>query len=305
MKRRVVHRTLGRSVGALLLVVASASVPVADQRPTFKSDAELVAINVVVTDTHGRPVTDLNEDAFQVTEDHRPQRLTHFTKDPLPLSIAVALDTSASMRGDRFQYARQAISRLVDLLQPQDEIAVVGFNNWPYQITSWTSDHNAVAAALSDQQPMAAGGFTALFDAVHLGLKLLDTAAAARRRALLVISDGNEERPDDHWLHGGTSGRTVWRRTNLSAHDRLPTYVEAVRRSGGVVYAVGIDARGEPLDEQTLQALADRVAALWPPFTRTPTSQVQSSESSTICAISISSPSCPRTRRTAHSTSCK
>jgi Ca-activated chloride channel family protein len=257
MNRRIVHRPLGRSIGTLLLVVASALEPVAEQRPTFKSEAELVAINVVVTDQHGRTVTGLNEDAFQVSEDHQPQRLTLFTRDPLPLSIAVALDTSASMRGDRFQYARQAIWRLVDLLEPKDEIAVVGFNNWPYQITPWTSDHKAVVMALSDQQPMAAGGFTALFDALHAGLNLLDTAAA-RRRALLVISDGNEELPGDQWLRGGMSGHTFLRRLNVSAQDRLPKYIEAVRRSEGLVYAVGIsDSRGEPLDEKTLKALVD------------------------------------------------
>jgi hypothetical protein len=61
-----------------------------------------VAINVVVTDKQGRTLTDLTEGAFQVSEDHRPQRITTFTKDPLPLSIAIALDTSASMRGDRY-----------------------------------------------------------------------------------------------------------------------------------------------------------------------------------------------------------
>jgi Ca-activated chloride channel homolog len=258
MNRRIVHRILGLVVGTLLLVVASTSVPVADQPPTFKSDAELVAINVVVTDKHGRTVTNLNEDAFQISEDHKPQRLTHFTKDPLPLSIAVALDTSASMRGDRFQYAQQAIGRLVDLLEPQDEIAVIGFNNWPYQITSWTSNHKEVVAALSEQQPLAAGGFTALFDAVHGGLNLLDTAAAARRRALIVISDGNEELPGDQWLPGGIFGNAVFRRLNVSARDRLPKYVEAVRRSEGLVYAVGIwDPRGEPLDQDTLKALTD------------------------------------------------
>jgi Ca-activated chloride channel homolog len=259
MNRRISHRTLGRSIGTLLLVVASALEPVAEQRPTFKSEAELVAINVVVTDKQGRTLTNLTEGAFQVSEDNRPQRITQVTKDPLPLSIAVALDTSASMRGDRFQYAREAIGRLVDLLNPQDEIAIYGFNNWPYSITSWTSSRSAVVMALSDEQPMAAGGFTALFDAVWVGLNLLDTAAA-RRRALLIISDGNEELPGDHWQQGGMSGHTFWRRINVSARDRLPKYLEAVRRSEGLVYAVGISdprRRGEALDEETLKALVD------------------------------------------------
>jgi Ca-activated chloride channel homolog len=259
MNSRIVHRTLGRGIGALLLVVASALEPVAEQRPTFWSEAELVAINVVVTDRQGRTLTDLTEEAFQVSEDNRPQRITQFTKGPLPLSIAVALDSSASMRGDRFRYAREAISRLIDRLNPQDEIAIHGFNNWPYQITSWTSSHSAVEMALSEEQPMARGGFTALFEAVRVGLNLLDSASA-RRRALLVISDGNEELPADQWLRGGISGHTVWRRINLSAQDRLPKYIEVVRRSEGLVYAVGISdprGRGEPLDQETLKALVD------------------------------------------------
>jgi Ca-activated chloride channel family protein len=257
MHRRIVHRTLWRSVGTLLIVVASSLEGVADQRPTFKSEAELVAVNVVVTDKQGRTLTNLTEGAFQVSEDSRPQGITQFTKDPLPLSIAVALDTSSSMRlGDRFRYARQAVWRLIDRLDPQDEIAIYGFNNWPYPITSWTSSRSAVVMALSDEQPMAAGGFTALFDAVRVGLNLLDTAAA-RRRALLIISDGTEELPGDHWLPGGMSGRTFWPRVNLSARDRLPKLLEDVRRSDDAVYIVAIDPSVFGPDEETLKALVD------------------------------------------------
>ncbi len=254
------HRTIERSIGTLLVVVFSALEPVAEQQPTFKSESELVAINVVVTDKQGRTLLkSLTEDAFEVSEDGRPQRISQFSKDPLPLSIVVALDTSSSMRGDRFRYAREAIGRLVNQLDSHDQIAIYGFNNWPYPITSWTSSHSAVLTALGDAQPMARGGFTSLFEAVRVGLSEFDSGAA-RRRALIVISDGNEELPGDQWLPGGISSHAVFRRLNLSARDRLPKYVEVVRGSEGLVYAVGISdpgGRGEPLDEGTLKALAD------------------------------------------------
>jgi hypothetical protein len=58
------------------MVVPSGLEPVAEQRPTFKSEAELVAIKVVVTDKQGRTLTNLSEGTFQVSEDHRPQRIT-------------------------------------------------------------------------------------------------------------------------------------------------------------------------------------------------------------------------------------
>jgi VWFA-related protein len=256
MNGRICYHTLGCSVGALALVVGFPLGRVADQPPTFKSQVEVVAINVVVTDQQGQVVTNLNEGAFQISEDDRPQRITQFTKDPLPLSIAVALDTSASMRfGDRFRYAREAIWRLLDRLNPQDEIAIYGFNNWPYPITSWTSSRNGVVMALSDEQPMARGGFTALFEAVRVGLNLLDTAAA-RRRALLIMSDGRDELPGD--VRGLVPG-TLWPPTNLSARDRLPKVIEDVKRSEGLVYAIGIGnpRNSGPLDEEALKAVAD------------------------------------------------
>ena len=244
---------LGRSVGAALAVIASPLVRAADQRPTFKSEVQLVAINAVVTDKRGRTVTNLNEDAFQISEDNRPQRISHFTRDPLPLSIAVALDTSGSMHGERFEYARQAILRLLDRLGPKDEVTIYGFNNRPYPIIPWTQSRDAAAKALADEQPMA-GGFTALFDAVRVGLQGLD-AATARRRALLIISDGNDELPDDRW-----HGTGITRPINLTALERRSSVVADVTRSEGVVYAIGIsDPRRfeQALDEEALRALVN------------------------------------------------
>jgi hypothetical protein len=49
---------------------------------------------------------------------------------------------------------------------------------------------------------------TALFDAVWIGLNLLDTAAA-RRLAWLVISDGNEDLPGDQWRVGQEQARRL------------------------------------------------------------------------------------------------
>jgi hypothetical protein len=76
-------REIGRGVCAVLVLAASAPGRATQQRPAFTSEVDLVAINVVVTDKHGRTVTNLTEDAFQVSEDNSPQRITHFTKDPI------------------------------------------------------------------------------------------------------------------------------------------------------------------------------------------------------------------------------
>ncbi len=93
MNSRILHRTLGRSVGALSLAVVFPPERSADQRPTFKSEVDLVAINVVLINKTAANGDESERKRVSIGEDSRPQLITHFTKDPLPLSVAVALET--------------------------------------------------------------------------------------------------------------------------------------------------------------------------------------------------------------------
>jgi hypothetical protein len=96
------------------------------------------------------------------------------------------------MRGDRFRYAREAIGRLIDRLNPQDETAIYGFNNWPYQITSWTSSHSAVERVLNDLRDQYLIGFMPIHPADGKFHKLQVTVRGcdchARARAGFVHS---------------------------------------------------------------------------------------------------------------------
>ena len=226
------------------------------QRPAFTSQVEFVAVNVVVMDDQSRNVIGLPQDAFQISEDDRPQTIAQFTKDAVPLSVVIALDTSSSMRGDRFINARKAVWRVVDQLASVDEISIYGFNDWPYVISPWTSSRNMAVMAMSAVAPVSAGGFTSLNGAIQSGLAALD-AAAGRRRAVIVISDGNDELPGDHLYRDDQ--HVVPR--NLSAASRLAHAVDYINRSEGLLYAIGIagsDPRRQiPLDEHALRSLTD------------------------------------------------
>src|SRR5271165_5218105 len=68
---------------------------------TLKVDVKLVNVYVTVTDAHGAPVAGLKKENFVVQEDGREQRISVFDKESaLPLSIALAIDTSLSTRHD-------------------------------------------------------------------------------------------------------------------------------------------------------------------------------------------------------------
>src|SRR5713226_5699266 len=125
-------------VSAVAATFAAQDQPLRDSR-VFHASIDLVSVTVTVLDHEGRLVTDLPRDAFDVYEDGEAQTVTQFTRERVPVSLGILIDTSDSMFGRRIQDARVAVERfVVDLLDPADEFAIVAFNHQPRFITRWT-----------------------------------------------------------------------------------------------------------------------------------------------------------------------
>lgn len=163
------------------------------QRPTFRSAVDLTTITATVVDLEGRLVTDLDQEAFEVYEDGHRQTITQFTNERVSISLAVLLDISDSMHGRRIQDARLAIDGFVtDLLDPDDELALLAFNHRQHLMTGWVSERSQTAAMLGSLRP---SGSTAIYDAVAATLPL--TRARNRpRAAALIVSDGADTASD-------------------------------------------------------------------------------------------------------------
>jgi len=165
---------------------------VRERRP-FHSSVEVIAIAATVVDTEGHFVTGLPREAFEVSEDGRPQPITQFTNERVPVSLGVLLDVSDSMFGQRIREARAAVQHfLFDLLAPSDEFFILAFNHEPKILTEWTSEHDAVTRALEGLRP---SGSTAIYDAVLKALPLTERRSRPRA-ALLIISDGADTASD-------------------------------------------------------------------------------------------------------------
>src|SRR5499426_2224860 len=95
MRRTLVSLALIALLGAAL-VAAQAPAP-GGRVAVFKSGVDVVNLAVTVTDDKGRFITDLGEVDFEVLEEGVRQPLTIFTREDLPVSLAILLDTSASM----------------------------------------------------------------------------------------------------------------------------------------------------------------------------------------------------------------
>ncbi len=165
----------------------------AAQRGKFQTGVEVVAVTATVTNADGRLVTDLTADDFEIFEDGVRQTVTQCITSRVPVSLAVLLDISDSMIGERLKDARRALDRfLFELLAKDDEYALVLFNHVPTIASRWTSDPEALRPALD---AMHGWGGTAIYDAVNASLPLFEKRHR-QRAAAVIISDGADTASD-------------------------------------------------------------------------------------------------------------
>ena len=185
--------------GWLLVSALAGAALSAQDRPAppshnvFRSEINLISVNATVVDREGRLVTGLPKTAFEIYEDGDRQTITQFTNERVPVSLAVILDVSDSMFGQRLVDARAAVERfLFELLDPSDEFAMVVFNHEPHLVTTWTRSQDVIRQGLDG---LKAFGSTAIFDAVMTSLPLMESRTLPRA-ALLIISDGADTASD-------------------------------------------------------------------------------------------------------------
>ena len=94
-------------------------------------------VYVTVTDGHGAPVAGLKKENFVLQEDGREQTISVFDKESaVPLSIALAMDTSLSTRHDLPLEQASAKRFAHDILRPVDALSVFSFSEAVMQCTS-------------------------------------------------------------------------------------------------------------------------------------------------------------------------
>ena len=177
---------------ALALGLPAATLGQVRQRPpTFGTGVEAIQLNVSVIDRRSKYVSGLGEDDFAVFEDGVRQDLAYFTRDPLPLTVALLVDCSASMH-EKLPAAQEAAVRFLRTLGPDDMGQVVQFNDRVTPLQDFTADRRALETAIRSTQ---AAGPTVLYNALYVTLKELrrtGSSLAPRRRAIVLLSDGED-----------------------------------------------------------------------------------------------------------------
>lgn len=159
---------------------------------TFRSGVDLVALNVVVTDSEQKYIAGLSSSDFAVYEDGVQQDVSFFQASDVPLDLAILLDTSASMTG-KMPIVQQAATGFLKTLRQSDRVMIVDIKDATKILFPLGDDFAAARTAIMSTVP---SGGTALYNGAYLTLKELTKQRRAnkdiRRQAIIVLSDGDD-----------------------------------------------------------------------------------------------------------------
>lgn len=177
--------------GAIFFAAASARAQSQDgDEARLRVQTDLVTVPASVLDANGKPVADLPESAFQLSQDGVPQTIAKFeTQTDRPLELAMMVDSSLSTLKDT-RFEDEAVARFIKLVvQPNDLLGVFEFSDYVIELGDFSSNIPKLEAAA---ERIAPGAGTSLYDAIVLGSKQLETLPRDRRRVIVLVTDAGE-----------------------------------------------------------------------------------------------------------------
>ena len=204
---------------ALLVSSSFASQPIPSDPDEYKIsvDVGLVVLPVTVTNRKGEFVPNLAATDFQVSEAGRPQQITLFKSEDVPVTVGLVVDNSGSMGSKRPEVVAASLA-FVQSSNPGDQMFVVNFNQrvslgLPKSVP-FTSDLRQLRDALSRTPPV---GNTALYDGIATALEHVK-AGSRERKGLIVVTDGGDN----------------------ASHMRFQDLLKKAESSNAIIYTIGI-----------------------------------------------------------------
>ncbi len=176
----------------------------ADDKQDPLNPGQITTINVrlpvTVTDKNGRFIVNLKETDFQLIEDKVPQAIISFQpQSNLPLDVAMLMDTSNSVKPKLKFEKDAAYSFLETVLKYRQDRAL--FATFDSQVELHQDLTNRLDLLTKSIDKVKAQGGTRMYDAIYSVCeeKMMSPASLGRRRAMVVITDG-EDTESDHTL---------------------------------------------------------------------------------------------------------
>ncbi|HJT25835.1 MAG TPA: VWA domain-containing protein [Pyrinomonadaceae bacterium] len=170
--------------------------PVIEEGDILRINAELVQLHVRVIDRNNKPINNVGQGEFHIFEDGVPQTIESFTREEVPISYGLAVDTSGSLRS-QLQSVVDAGKTIINSNKTGDETFLVRFisSDKIETVQDFTANKELLMDGLDSFY--VEGGQTAIIDAVYLSAEHVSEYRKGdegdrRRRALIVITDGED-----------------------------------------------------------------------------------------------------------------
>ncbi len=145
----------------------------------------LVLLDATVKTKSGQIMADLKKEDFEVREDGVAQKIDVFSRDALPINVALVLDLSDSI-GPFLGPLRDAANTALAALKPDDEVALFTFSTEAQLRVPFTTDKTDIANQINS---FHAGGATNINDGIFLASQYLLKLPPKGRRVIILISD--------------------------------------------------------------------------------------------------------------------
>jgi Ca-activated chloride channel homolog len=145
------------------------------------------------------------------------------------LALALVIDKSGSMAGDKLDLTKQAARATAEVLPPSDQIAIIVFDSQSKPVVELQRAANRLRIANDIGRIQASGGTNILAGLREAVDELVP--ARARKKHIIVLSDGQ------------------------SPYDEIPDLVDAATAARITISAVGV---GDGADQTMLKMIAER-----------------------------------------------
>ena len=177
-----------------------------DPETPIRVDVDVVNVLCTVYDKRGALVKDLRKEDFEVLENGRRQPIRYFARDSdLPLTVALLVDVSGSVREFIDKEKGAALAFLESVLRPADQAVLLGFSSTIVQWQDFTSSPEYLRMALARLRAVPLHGLplegpvpsTLLYDAVYQTAEQ-KLRKIPGRKVMVVVSDGLDNGSRNH-----------------------------------------------------------------------------------------------------------
>ena len=189
----------------------------------IRTHVTLVNTPVTVVNEKGQLVYDLDAQDFRLTDNGVRQRITNVDLGNNPLSLVIVIETSLRIEPLLPEIRKTGVVFTETVIGPQDEAAVVGFNDSVDTLLDFTTSRDKVLDTMNQLQ--AGTAHARLFDAMATGIEMLSrlqpqpTADLPERRRVMVIMSEV---------------------TDVGSETHLSSVLKRAQLSNVVIYSLGI-----------------------------------------------------------------